>query len=103
MARPSRPRNVVRHSLLIATVVGGLMLVSVPLASAATRPASPTARSALRIAAPSTGLPIVGGLIDSVVGIVTGTVFGVAGAVHAVVCSVSPVCPASPARAGIRR
>jgi hypothetical protein len=54
------------------------MLVSVPLASAATRPASPHARSALRIASPGSGLPIIGGFLDSVVGIVTGTVFGVA-------------------------
>jgi hypothetical protein len=34
------------------------------------------------------GVPIVGGLIDSVVGILTGTVAGIAGAVLAVVHSI---------------
>jgi hypothetical protein len=34
-------------------------------------------------------IPIVGGLIDSVVGIVTGTAYGIAGAAHSVVSSVS--------------
>jgi hypothetical protein len=33
------------------------------------------------------GLPIIGGLIDSVVGIVTGTAYGIAGAALAVVNS----------------
>jgi len=79
------------------------MLVSVPLASAAPRPASPDARSALRTASPDIGRPIIGGLIDSVVGIVTDTVFGVVGVVHAVACSVPPVGPPAPAHARIRR
>jgi hypothetical protein len=35
------------------------------------------------------GLPIVGGLIDSTVGIVTGAYYGIAGATHAVVSSVT--------------
>ncbi|HEV7466941.1 MAG TPA: hypothetical protein VGP96_11610 [Candidatus Dormibacteraeota bacterium] len=34
-------------------------------------------------------LPIVGGLIDSTVGIVTGAYYGIAGASHAVVSSVT--------------
>jgi hypothetical protein len=34
-------------------------------------------------------LPIVGGLVDSVVGIATGTAYGIAGAAHAVVSSVA--------------
>jgi hypothetical protein len=34
-------------------------------------------------------LPIIGGLVDSVVGIATGTAYGIAGAVHAVVSSVT--------------
>jgi hypothetical protein len=34
-------------------------------------------------------LPIVGGLIDSTVGIVTGAYYGIAGATHAVVSSVT--------------
>jgi hypothetical protein len=90
-------------SLRIATIVGGLMLVGVPLASAAARPASPDARSALRTASPDIGLPIIGGLVGSMVGIVTDTVFGGADAVHAVACSVSPFCPPAPAHARIRR
>ncbi|MEA2614694.1 MAG: hypothetical protein QOE72_477 [Chloroflexota bacterium] len=34
-------------------------------------------------------IPIVGGLIDSVVGIVTGAAYGISGAAHSVVSSVS--------------
>jgi hypothetical protein len=34
-------------------------------------------------------LPIIGGLVDSVVGIVTGAYYGIAGATHAVVSSVT--------------
>lgn len=76
------------------------MPVSVPLASEATGRCTPDARSALRT---GTGLPIIAGPVDSVVGVVTDTVFGVAGAVHAAVGSVPPVCPAAPAHARIRR
>jgi hypothetical protein len=48
-------------------------------------------------AAPLPSLPIVGGLIDSVVGIVTGTLYGIGGAASAVVCPlVSPVCSIPP-------
>jgi hypothetical protein len=35
------------------------------------------------------GLPIVGGLIDSVVGIATGAYYGISGATHAVVASLT--------------
>jgi hypothetical protein len=34
-------------------------------------------------------IPIIGGLIDSVVGIATGTAYGISGAVHSVVASLS--------------
>jgi len=34
------------------------------------------------------GVPVIGGLIDSVIGIVTGTVYGIAGAALAVVRSI---------------
>jgi hypothetical protein len=97
MTRPSRPRNMLRRSLLVATAVGGLMLASVPLASAATLPAAVTSPSAV-IATPGTGVPIAGGLIDSVVGIITGTLYGISGATRAVACSIAPACPPLPAR-----
>jgi hypothetical protein len=74
------------------------MLASVSPASAATLPAAIVAPSAVSIASPGTGLPIVGGLVDSVVGIVTGTVFGISGAARAVACSIAPACPPVPAR-----
>jgi hypothetical protein len=35
------------------------------------------------------GLPIVGGLVDSVVGIVTGAYYGISGATHSVVASLT--------------
>jgi hypothetical protein len=50
------------------------------------------------MASPGTGVPILGGLIDSVVGIITGTVYGIAGAARTVVCSIAPACPPVPAR-----
>jgi hypothetical protein len=76
--------SIVRRSLLVATAVGGLMLVGVPLPAA--------------VAAPSPGgLPIVGALVDSVVGIVTGTTYGIGGAASAVLCPLgSPVCGTVP-------
>jgi hypothetical protein len=82
--------NIVRRRLLVVSAVGGLMLAGVPLASTATLPAA--------VAAPSPGgLPIVGALIDSVVGIVTGTTYGIGGAASAVLCPLgSPVCGTVP-------
>jgi hypothetical protein len=50
------------------------------------------------IATPGTGVPIAGGLIDSVVGIITGTLYGISGATRAVACSIAPACPPLPAR-----
>lgn len=90
MTRSSRPLAAARRSVLLASAVGGLMLAGVPMASAAAQPAP-----ALSVASPGSGIPVLGGLIDSVVGIITGTVFGVAGAAGAagaVVCSVAPAC-----------
>jgi hypothetical protein len=84
-------------ALLFATAIGVLMLTGVPLAIAATRPA-PAAPSAVSIASPGSGIPIVGRLVDSVVGIVTGTFFGISGATRAVACSIAPTCPPVPGR-----
>ena len=79
--------NIVRRSLLVVTAVGGLMLAGMPLAGAATLPAAPSPG----------GLPIVGALVDSVVGIVTGTTYGIGGAASAVLCPLgSPVCGVVP-------
>ncbi|MEA2181573.1 MAG: hypothetical protein QOF69_758, partial [Solirubrobacteraceae bacterium] len=72
MTHPVRRLVMVRRSLLVATAIGVLMLTSVPFASAATRPA-PAAPSAVSIASSGSGILIVGGLVDSVVGIATGT------------------------------
>jgi len=89
MNRPSRPLTAVRRGVLIAATAGALTFGAAPLASAAApAPAIP----AVVIASPGTGIPILGGLIDSVLGIVTGTIFGIAGAAGAVVCSVTPAC-----------
>jgi hypothetical protein len=85
----------IRRSLIVATAVGGLMLASMPLASAATTPAPGAIPGAA--AAPVPSLPIVGGLVDSVVGITTGTLYGISGAASAVVCPlVSPICSIPP-------
>lgn len=92
MTHPVRRLDIVRRSLLVATAIGVLMLTSVPLASAATRPA-PAAPSAVSIASSGSGILIVGGLVDSVVGIATGTLFGISGATRAVACSIAPSCP----------
>jgi hypothetical protein len=93
MINLSGPRRVARRNLLIATTVAGLMLAGAPLAEAATTAAPASAASALTAASPGTGIPVLGGLIDSIVGILTGTVHGIAGAAGAVSCSVAPVCP----------
>lgn len=79
--------SIVRRSLLVAAAVGGLMLAGMPLVGAATLPAAPSPG----------GLPIVGALVDSVVGIVTGTTYGIGGAASAVLCPLgSPVCGVVP-------
>jgi len=97
MTRSCRPRSMIRRSLLVTAAVGGLMLASMPLASAATLPAPGAVPGAVTAAAPVPSLPIVGGLVDSVIGIVTGTLYGISGAASAVVCPlVAPVCSIPP-------
>jgi hypothetical protein len=87
----------IRRSLLVVTAVGGLALAGGPLASAATTPAPGSIPGAVTGAAPLPSLPIVGGLVDSVAGIITGTLYGISGAASAVVCPlVSPVCSIPP-------
>lgn len=96
MTRSSRPFTTVRRGVLIAATAGAVTLAAAPLANAAPR----TARHrtvAVAVASPGTGIPVFGGLIDSVVGILTGTTFGIGGAAGAVVCSVVPVCSTIPA------
>jgi hypothetical protein len=88
MTRSSRPLAVARRGFLVAAAAGAVALAGAPVASAATSPTAPAA-----VASPGTGIPVFGGLIDSIVGIVTGTAHGIAGAAGAVVCSVAPVCP----------
>lgn len=83
------PTRRLRRTLLAAAVSGGLMLAGAPLASAAPAIAPVAVPS---VASPGTGIPVLGGLIDSVVGILTGTTYGIAGAAGAVVCSVAPAC-----------
>jgi hypothetical protein len=89
MNRSARRLTVARRTLLVAATAGGLAFAAAaPLAAADAAPARVAAA-----ASPGTGVPVLGGLIDSVVGIVTGTTYGIAGAAGAVVCSVVPVCP----------
>jgi hypothetical protein len=93
MTRPSHPRKLIRRSMLVATAAAGLMFAGTPLAGAATAPAPGAVPGAVTGAAPVPSLPVVGGLVDSVVGITTGTLYGISGAASAVVCPlVSPVC-----------
>jgi hypothetical protein len=68
MIRSSRPLTVARRGFLVAATAGALALAGSPAASAAVAPAAPAP-----LASPGTGIPVFGGLIDSVVGIVTGT------------------------------
>jgi hypothetical protein len=97
MTRSSHARTTIRRSLLVATAIGGLALASGPLASAATTPAPGALPGAVTGAAPLPGLPIVGGLVDSVVGIITGTLYGISGAASAVLCPLaSPACSIPP-------
>jgi len=94
MTRCTRRLTVARRTLLVATTSAGLAFAAAPLAQA---DAPPPPAAAVVAASPGTGIPVFGGLIDSVVGIVTGTAYGIAGATGAVVCSVVPVCPTVPA------
>jgi hypothetical protein len=97
MTRSPHSRTTIRRSLLVVTAVGGLALAGGPLASAATTPAPGAVPGAVTGAAPLPSLPIVGGLVDSVVGIVTGTLYGVSGASSAVFCPLlSPACSIPP-------
>jgi len=93
MTHPVRRLDMVRRGLLVATAIGGLMLTGVPLASDAPRPAPVAPLGAVSIASPGSGIPIVGVLVDSVAGIVTGTLFGISGGTRSVACSIAPTCP----------
>ena len=67
----------IHRGLLITAVAGGLMLASQSLAGAAIQPtAIPTPASIVQ-AQPTIPVPIAGGQIDSVVGIVVGAIRGV--------------------------
>ena len=68
---------------LVTAMVTAFIVTAQSAASAVALPPLP--------AVPSTGLPVVGGLIDALVGIATGTAYGAAGAVLAVVSSVTGV------------
>jgi hypothetical protein len=75
-------KRFVRLGLVIAAV-SAFTLAGQSSASAATLPALP-------VAVPSaSAVPVFGGLVDSLVGITTGTVYGAGGAVLAVVSSVT--------------
>jgi hypothetical protein len=63
---------------LVTAAVSAFILAGQSSASAATVPALPAIPSA-------SGVPVVGGLIDSLVGIATGTYYGAADATMAVV------------------
>ena len=76
--------KIVRLGLAIAAVFAFNLAGPSP-ASAATAPTLPSP--------PSSGAPIVGGLIDSLVGIGTGTTYGAAGAALAVVNSLTGGTP----------
>lgn len=88
--------NRVRRSLLIAAASAGLMFAAAPAASAGTLPL-PTLPSALGGASPAGAIPVVGGLVDSVIGIVIGSYYGIVGASSAVLCPIlTPVCSTTP-------
>jgi hypothetical protein len=96
--RCARPLAAARRCVLTATAVGGLMLVGAPLADAATLPV-PNVPTILGQASPAGGLPVVGGFTDSVLGIITGTYYGIVGASSAVLCPIlTPVCSSLPSR-----
>lgn len=97
MTRSSGPRAAVRRSVLTVVAVGGLVLAGAPAAGAATLPVPPTVPTILGTASPAGGLPVVGGFADSVLGIVTGTYYGIVGASSAVLCPmVTPICSTTP-------
>lgn len=66
----------VHRGLLVTAAVGGLMLASQPLASAAIQPAAILTPASIVKTAPVSP-PVAGGQIDSVVGIGGGAVRGV--------------------------
>lgn len=67
----------VHRGLLVIAAVGGLMLASQPLASAAIQPAAiPTPASIVKTAPAAPGVPS-GGAVDSGKGIVKGAVAGI--------------------------
>jgi hypothetical protein len=70
----------VRSGLVIAATVGAFVLAVQAPASAIVVPPLPATPSA-------SGVPVVGGLLDSLVGITTGTYYGAADATFAVVNS----------------
>jgi hypothetical protein len=76
--------KIVRLGLAIAAIFA-LNLAGQSPASAAAAPALPSP--------PSSGAPIVGGLVDSLAGIATGTAYGAAGAGLAVVNSLTGGTP----------
>jgi hypothetical protein len=89
----------VRRSLLIVAASAGLMLAGAPMASSASLPVPPTVPTVLGQASPAGGLPVVGGFVASVLGIVTGTYYGIVGASSAVLCPIlTPVCSTAPGR-----
>jgi hypothetical protein len=67
---------------LVTAAVSVFILAGQSSAGAATLPALPAVPSA-------SAVPVVGGLVDSLVGIATGTAYGAGGAVLAVVSSVT--------------
>jgi hypothetical protein len=64
----------VHRGLLITAVAGGLMLASQPLASAAIQPAAIPTPAGIVKTAPA--VPVAGGTVDSLVGILRGAVAG---------------------------
>jgi hypothetical protein len=66
----------VHRGLLITAVAGGLMLASQPLASAAIQPAAIPAPASIVKAAPAVPIPIPGGAVVSLVGILNGAIAG---------------------------
>ncbi|WP_158887149.1 hypothetical protein [Amycolatopsis anabasis] len=76
--------------LLVTAVAGVMILAGQSLAGAAILPeAASSPAMAGNAASPGTGIPILGGLVDSVVGIVTGTAYGIGDAVKAVLASLT--------------
>jgi hypothetical protein len=71
--------NLVRRSILVGSASVIALLAGQSVAGAETAP----------VASPGAGIPVFGGLVDSVVGIVTGTVYGIGGAASAVLASLT--------------